>query len=56
MMLTPCVVQVLHGGQERFGFGGGEGTGRLIEDQNARVLRQGLGDLDQLLLGEGQIC
>ena len=33
----------------------GQRRGRLVEDQHAAVERQRLGDLDQLLVGNGEV-
>ena len=41
--------------QQRFGIGLVEAGGRLVEDQELDLLRQGLGDLHQLLLAEAEI-
>ena len=54
MMLTPGATQFLNRGKQPFGLALGERTRRLVHDDDARVLRQRLGDFDHLLLGERQ--
>ena len=51
---TPCCAQVVHDAEELADLVRREGRGRLVHDQHAHVERDGLGDLDGLLLGEGQ--
>jgi hypothetical protein len=43
------------GGQQAVGLGQGQAAGRLVEDDDARIHRQGTRDLDQLALRDGEI-
>ena len=52
MMLTPCARRSLTTCDQPLGLGQGQGRRRLVHDQDLGVERQGLGDLDHLLLGE----
>jgi hypothetical protein len=48
--------QFQHQVQKAVGVGFLQGSGRFVEDQQADVLRQGLGDFDQLLLADTQLA
>ena len=48
-------LQLSHQGEEGFHVVGVQGAGRLVHDENARVQPDGLGDLDELLHGDGKI-
>ena len=47
------VAEIADGGQEPLGFGTGQRAGGFVEDKDPGVLREGLGDFDELLLGDG---
>ena len=48
-------LQIADDAKQHFDFGRAQGGGRLVEDQDARVLRHRLGDFDKLLLPDAQI-
>ena len=50
------VPEILYHLEQLLGFPDAERTRRLVHDQYLRVDRQGLGDLDHLLISEGQIA
>ena len=47
--------ELAHDLEQRLAFRRRKSRGRLVHDQNARVERQRLGDLDQLLLADAQL-
>ena len=49
-------LQLAHDREQMLGFGGRERGGRLVEDQNARIERERLADLDELLLRDRQFA
>ena len=55
MIATPSALSSAITCSSRVGLGGGEARGRLVHDDDARVERQRLGDLDELALGERQV-
>ena len=55
MTLTPLGLQVGDDPQQAVGLGQGQARGRLVHDDQPRVERQRLGDLDQLPLRERQL-
>ena len=48
--------QIAHDAKEVGGFGGGERCRWFVEDQDACIERQGLGDFDKLLLCHAQLA
>jgi hypothetical protein len=48
--------EVVEDAEERFDFGVGERGRRLVKDEDARVLRERLRDLDQLLLPDAEVA
>ena len=49
------VAEALQHAEDLLHVGGGERRGGLVEDEDARPLRKGLGDLDHLAAGERQV-
>ena len=47
--------QLVEDAEERLDFGVGERGGRLIQNEDARFLRERLGDLDELLLPDAEL-
>ena len=54
MIPMPSRGQLAHDPEQLLRLMFGQRGGRLVQDQDAAVQRQGLGDLDQLLLGDRQ--
>ena len=48
--------QALEDAEERLDLGVGERGRRLVEDEDARLLRERLGDLDELLLADAEVA
>ena len=55
-MATPSRGELPDDLEQPLAFGRRQGGGRLVHDQDARLDRQRLGDLDQLLLADAQGC
>ena len=55
MTLTPSALSSAMTSQQPLGLGERQARGRLVHDDEARVERQRLGDLDHLALGERQL-
>ena len=55
MTLTPSALSSAMTSSSRSVSASGQARGRLVDDDQARIERQRLGDLDQLLLGERQL-
>ena len=51
----PVFTEPVHDGEQGFGLRLGEGRGRLVEDDQAAVHGERLGDLHDLLLGNGEL-
>jgi hypothetical protein len=56
MIPTPCALQILDHVEQHDLFGIGQRRGRFVEDHRLGIDRQGAGDLDHLLVGDGQIA
>ena len=48
-------LQLPHQGEKGFDVVGVQGAGRLVHDEDARIQPDGLGDLDELLHGNGEV-